>query len=373
MTEPHDFGRRVLLAVTGLTTQVVTETLFALAVTKRPPWIPTEVHIITTKVGAQRAQADLLDPETGWLHRLCSDYSLPDIGFEACRILAIKGDAGEPIEDICTVEDNTRTADVLTEEVRVITDDSDCALHVSIAGGRKTMGFYAGYALSLYGRVQDRLSHVMVDAHWESNPTFFYPRPNDRPSHADGWLRDGQAGPIHLAEIPFVRMREGLRSELLEGHVSFSEAVADAQRSMPPVRLALDVSSRTAEAGGVTLRFRNSQFAFLWMLAERARSGRPGLHWSEPVAAREYLTYYGRLVHRYSGRYEAAESKLGAGMSKSSFDPQKAHINRRFVDELGRRRASPYMISAQGRIPRTRYLRFGLKLQPTAIVIGGKD
>jgi CRISPR-associated protein (TIGR02584 family) len=34
---------------------------------------------------------------------------------------------------------------------------------MSIAGGRKTMGFYAGYALSLYGRAQDRMSHVLVE------------------------------------------------------------------------------------------------------------------------------------------------------------------------------------------------------------------
>jgi CRISPR-associated protein (TIGR02584 family) len=28
-------------------------------------------------------------------------------------------------------------------------------------GERKTMGFYVGYALSLFGRAQDRLSHVI--------------------------------------------------------------------------------------------------------------------------------------------------------------------------------------------------------------------
>lgn len=219
--------------------------------------------MIATKGRADRAQADLLDPETGWFHRLYCDYSILGISFDACRILAIKGDAGEPIEDIHGVEDNTRSADVLTEEVRMITDDSGRALPMSIAGGRKTMGFYAGYALSLNRRIQDRPSHVMVNAHWESNLTFFYPHPNDRPSHTAGHLRDGQDGPIHLAELPFVKTHEGLRFELLEGHVLFPGAVADTKRSMPLVRLALDVSIRTDDADSETLKLRTSQFAFL--------------------------------------------------------------------------------------------------------------
>jgi CRISPR-associated protein (TIGR02584 family) len=43
------------------------------------------------------------------------------------------------------------------------TADPQASLHVSIAGERKTMGFYVGYALSLFGRTQGRLSHVLND------------------------------------------------------------------------------------------------------------------------------------------------------------------------------------------------------------------
>ena len=40
-------------------------------------------------------------------------------------------------------------------------------MHVSIAGGRKTRGFLAGYTLSLLGRPQDRLSHEQL-TQWRS-------------------------------------------------------------------------------------------------------------------------------------------------------------------------------------------------------------
>jgi len=52
--------RRVLVAVTGLSPQVITETLYVLAVRRSPPWIPTEVQLITTSKGAERVRLALL-------------------------------------------------------------------------------------------------------------------------------------------------------------------------------------------------------------------------------------------------------------------------------------------------------------------------
>ena len=49
---PDPFPRRILLVVTGLTPQVVTETVYALAVVANPPWLPTELHLLTTREGA---------------------------------------------------------------------------------------------------------------------------------------------------------------------------------------------------------------------------------------------------------------------------------------------------------------------------------
>ena len=82
--------------------------------------------------------------------------------------------------------DNDATADAITERLRAFTADPETALHVSIAGGRKTMGYYLGYALSLFGRPQDRLSHVLVSPPFESHPQFYYPSPGERVIHTLG-------------------------------------------------------------------------------------------------------------------------------------------------------------------------------------------
>ena len=45
-------------------------------------------------------------------------------------------------------------------------------------------------------------------------------------------------------------MRDGLPKQLLEGGASFSEAVAEAQKALPPLSLRLDPATQTVIAGG---------------------------------------------------------------------------------------------------------------------------
>jgi CRISPR-associated protein, NE0113 family len=79
----------------------------------------------------------------------------------------------------------------------------------NLASGRKSMGFYISYALSLFGRRQDRMSHILVEEAFETHPEFFYPPKklhflNTRPYG----MADASKAQVMLAEIPFVRMRK---------------------------------------------------------------------------------------------------------------------------------------------------------------------
>jgi len=87
------------------------------------------------------------------------------------------------------------------------------------------MGFYLGYALSLFGRPQDRLSHVLVSSPFKSNPNFFYPAPVERVIFATGPDQrplDASDATVTQADIPFVRLRDGLQETLLREGASFS-------------------------------------------------------------------------------------------------------------------------------------------------------
>ena len=57
--KPQDYATRILVAVTGLSPQIVTETLYALAVApapSEPRFVPTKIRLITTEQGAARAK-----------------------------------------------------------------------------------------------------------------------------------------------------------------------------------------------------------------------------------------------------------------------------------------------------------------------------
>jgi CRISPR-associated protein (TIGR02584 family) len=374
MTDPAAYPRRMLLAVTGLSPQIVTETVYALAVDHRPRWVPTEVRIITTRQGAEKARRTLLSEEPGWFRRLRADYGLPEIAFDAESIRVIDGPDGRPLDDILDEAHNAAVADFITEEVRALTADPNASLHVSIAGGRKTMGFYVGYALSLFGREQDRLSHVLVPPSFESRPDFYYPPPPFPPPQSPGRARggEGQGGGeahVHLGPIPFVRLREGLPDRLLAGGARFSEAVSEAQKALPPVRLHLDPATQTVTAGGEAIDLKPAELAFYLMLAQRRKKRRPGAHWSDKQLQAEILESYARVVNANSAEYERFES---AGMSKDNFNARKSKINAALFRTLGKRLAEPYLVEALEPLTgkgQSRFRPYGLRLPPEAITI----
>jgi len=367
--DPNQFPRRILLAVTGLSPQVVTETLYALAVGAERPWVPTEVHLITTGEGARRARLALLPEGKDWFGRLRRDYGLPPVHFGAETIHVLTDTKGEPLDDIRSPADNERAADVITHKVRELTDDGQSQLHVSIAGGRKTMGYYLGYALSLFGRPQDRLSHVLVSEPFESMWEFFYPTPESNVVETrDRSLVDTREAEVTLAEIPFVRMTGGMDERLLEGTASFSEAVAAAQQLRAPVFLRIDLKRRIVEAGGKAIALPPVELALYTLFARRAKQGEP------PIAAPPKETgdsgWAQRFLHEYRqlkgemSDTDRTEAALAGGMDGNYFSEKKSVLHRYLNKSLGVA-AAPYRIGSQGAQPR----KYALSLPPAAIEI----
>ena len=137
-------GKRILLLVSGMSPQILTESLYALAVAPAMPedrFIPDEIHLISTSDGAKHAALSLLEPGKGYFYQLCEEYSLNPAMFCREHIHVIHNEAGLPLADIRTPEDNEAAADVITDWIRQFTDQTGTTLHVSLAGGRKTRFF----------------------------------------------------------------------------------------------------------------------------------------------------------------------------------------------------------------------------------------
>lgn len=372
--DPTDYPRRILLCVSGLSPQIITETLYALAVAQQPSFIPSEIHLITTAEGAERARLTLLHGDTSWFHRLCRDYELTGIRFADDTIHILDDGHGAALKDIRIPSDNQRAADQITAVVRKLTAESDSAVHASIAGGRKTMGFYLGYAMSLFGRAQDRLSHVLVSSPFEFNQQFFYPTRESRviytppPEQRPLDTRDAQ---VTLAEIPFVRLRDGLDEALLNGEASFSETVRRAQSSLAIPELVLDAGKGWVRCGETALRLTPISFAWLAWFARRVLDGLPPLHWKGVSHAD---------IEGFLGEYKAAlndpladdeHSKIVTirqkGITKEFLEQRNSKLKRELSSKLGSKIAEQYAVRTKGRslegyaldLPRDR-IRFGV-------------
>jgi CRISPR-associated protein (TIGR02584 family) len=374
---PGQYRRRVLFAVSGLSPQIITETVYALAVAAGPDtrFIPTEVQVLTTTEGALRIRLALLSAQPGGFARLCRDYGLPPIAFDEGSIHLIVNDSGSPLPDIRTESDNQLVADAITERIREVTSDPACALHVSMAGGRKTMGYYAGYALSLFGREQDRLSHVLVSAPFESSYEFFYPTPYPHVISLQGGkeLADASSARVSLAEIPFVRLRQGLPQALLEGRSSFAGTVRAASASTAPPQLVLNIGAGTCTADGRTMKLSPMQFLLLAAMAQRASAGRPALRaphkeahdeaWAAEVLADARAAV--GMMHLPS----QAEDSLRRDCSGTKISPHLSRLRRLLRDNLSPGRDVLYFSDGGT----ARHKRYSVPLTPAAIRIVGRD
>lgn len=272
--------RRILICVTGLSPQIVTETLYALCVAQTPPWVPNEIRLITTQRGAENARLSLLSDSPGWFHSLCRDWQLPPIAFDASHIEVLKDAHGNPLDDIRDDQDNQRAADGIADLVRRLTEDEHTEIHASIAGGRKTMGFFMGYAMSLWGRPQDKLSHVLISAPFESRPEFFYPTPTPHviPARAPGQdPLDASTAKVWLGDIPFVRLRKLLPTSITGQNSGFAQAVSAANRALDQVELEVDIAQSCVRINQQSVALPPMQMGLLGLLAWRCQQQLPPL------------------------------------------------------------------------------------------------
>lgn len=371
-----DKSRRVLVCVTGLTPQVVTETVYALT-QRETPWVPDEVHVLTTFSGAKRARLLLGQNGDGELARLCRDYGLANIQFSKQNIYVLNGPDGQPLDDIRSQSDNLAMADAILSFIAGVTSDPDSAVHVSLAGGRKSMGFFAGYALSLYGRAQDRLSHVLVSEDFETLPDFFYPprRPVTLETRTGKQVSTADAK-VDLADIPFVRLRDRLPRSLLGGG-SFVDAVEAAQKLEKPPELIVDTRNYCIVCAGTRIQLSTANFAvYAWMAQRALDEVSPGVRLSKFNAVNSALR---KQLHAFGNRiYDNDMSVEAERWSDRPWDDdslnhtqwlseRRSRINAAIARALGRSGKKIYGISS---IPlKGRETQHQILLEPESIKI----
>lgn len=212
--------KNILLAVTGLSPQVITETLYALHQNQRSV---DAIHVITTSEGKARIDAGLLGGGDGPYHRYLKEYDInpADIDFSPRNVHVITDTNGNEIPDIVDESDNEQLLKKCLDLTFRFTNDPGSAVFFSVAGGRKTMSSALTLAVQMYGRPQDRLYHVLVSPEFESNRDFFYPPKTSRKielkdSRGQPYTKETRFAEINLIHMPFVSIRNQLSSEMLK-------------------------------------------------------------------------------------------------------------------------------------------------------------
>jgi CRISPR-associated protein (TIGR02584 family) len=310
---------------------VLTETVWALAhpTDGSQPVIPDLVVVVTTAAGRQAIERELLSSaapasETSpaapsvWEQLRAAVLGAahsrdPRLILQPPRIIEApnrRSGHADWLDDIQTPEQNEAAADFILEEVRRIAFNDDTMLVASLAGGRKTMGALLYAALSLLGRPQDRLTHVLVNEpfdHPALRPRFYFPHPPETSYRLEG--RDGRAtehssrsARLQLADVPFVRLRRLFPSQLGRWPGRFSDLVRhyseQLDRLAGPPSVQLDHSKLQVRVNDVPVGLTVREFAIFAFLAERCRDGHAA-YAKQNMALTDFAAWLTRWATRF--------------------------------------------------------------------------
>lgn len=326
----------VLLALVGTTPAILTETVYALA-HRKTPIVPDRIVAVTT-AGGRTVLLEQLFHRGNWKalrDKLVGSRKIPDrkLGFgpiaECIRVFP-SADRATELEDIRTAADNEAVAEFLMEVVRSFTDNDSVQLIVSIAGGRKTTSALLHSVMTLLGRGDDMITHIIVTDPWSSFSNFFFPGcsgtfkdPTSRKR-----LRSGDAK-LDLAEVPFVPLRYLFKRELEKSPGSYLQLIhqlrARAINVDDELSIRLDTGLGELAINDKTIRPGPNEFLFYICFAQRAKDRKKPI--DSLVSIEADLIRLKKHYEPESDLGHWASRALASGRFDASEDPRKWAAN----------------------------------------------
>lgn len=271
-----DQWRDVLLAGVGMSPGVLTETIWALAHRVDDPIVPHTIQIITTKSGKETLTQALF--ENGGWQRLVSALAregLPVNGrlhfgpASSFFTVLAKPDGSADLDDIVTVEDSGAVANTVMKAVRALTTEPGTRVIASIAGGRKTLSALLTSCISLLGRSQDLLCHVLVSPPYDNprlDPPFLFPEKGIKhrlPGGSKSFM--SARAKVDLTEIPVVKVRGLYEKEYRQLPGDYMTLVRRIQGTTPEPanypEIVVDMNTASLNVGSVVIRLSAMEFA----------------------------------------------------------------------------------------------------------------
>ena len=272
--------RTILIAGIGNSPQVLTEMVWELAHLKRPI-VPDEIVALAAKDSAEKLKTELLSggEKSVWaglvaaLKREKIDVA-GKLRFGTASIAVLPDAVGNEMQDLRSGDDSLLAADFILGQLRRFTESSDTIVYASIAGGRKTMSALMFSCMTLVGRDEDKIVHVLPPAELEggSSPVFYYPQKGVKfVSTHTGKAYKGEKLRSEYLEIPFVRTRGWYQDKFKTSAPSYQTLVRGVQHVAPPAvvwpKIEIDAWTGSVKIDGKEVSIGKAAFAALLLAA----------------------------------------------------------------------------------------------------------
>lgn len=271
--------KNILISGIGTSPAVLTETVWCLA-HQSVPIVPDEVVVLTTESGKERLYAEILNGESPVWRRMCESLREDKVDidgklvFGKTSVRVIPDAHGNEIYDLRSGEDNLRAADFMLQQLRQYTESSDTVVLVSIAGGRKTMSALLFSCMTLLGREDDRVFHVLLPPEFEGGvtPPMYYPvKGVTYTNRVTGKTYKSEKYQSELFEVPFVRMRGWYQEKFKTIPPTYRTLVSRVESVAPPAiaypEIEIDAWNGWVTLNGRLVSMSRPCFATLLLLA----------------------------------------------------------------------------------------------------------
>lgn len=239
--------KNILFCITGLTPQIVSESLYCLSVQKKIQI--DEIIIITTTKGKNvilGKDKDKFTPKVSLkseIENLCKKYKIIKPIFEenSKHIIVAQEETAE-LFDIRSDKQNKLFPNKLAKIIKEKTEDINTVLHCVLSGGRKSMTAHLALVLSLFGREHDKLYHVLTSEKFEFKG--FYP------------ITSEEKNALEISEIPFIRLRALLGDKLFSND-NYTDFVEWAQNQVKIIfgnNIILNINSKEIRYGNKVIK-----------------------------------------------------------------------------------------------------------------------
>jgi CRISPR-associated protein (TIGR02584 family) len=341
----------VLLAVTGMSPAILTETVWALA-QENPPVVPDRVVVLTTTAGKEQIERQLFTPQSHFNNQCgwdCLREKLQECGHDIKGRLRFDPGSDDlrlfhrweekshrklALSDIRAVDENDAVADYILEVVRTFVEDADTRVIASIAGGRKTMGTLLYACMTLIGRETDRLTHVLVSEPFDDprlKPRFYFPDQPSKELRIEEKTVYAAEARIDLADVPFVPLQNLFQKQLVKKPCSFTRLIESCCNDMRRIainglKLKIRRSRTGFEVNDIVIRTSPREHILLLFLAEQALEGKS--RWAQYIDVEDDLDSYRQRMIRTAPHDSLSDWRNHDGLREQISESKADHVTK---------------------------------------------